>query len=84
MYFPFSPCIDLSNIWRGLHTMKLLIVQFSPAWCYFLSLIPNYSPQHSVLESIHSMLFLQLEIHVLHDSVTNFALNSAIRLASLC
>jgi len=57
--------------------MKLLIVQFSPAWCYFLPLLPKYYPQHSVLESIHPMLFLQLEIHVLHDSVTNFSLNSA-------
>jgi hypothetical protein len=52
--------------------MKLLIAQFSPAWCYFLPLMPKYSPQHSILEAILPMLFLQLEMHVLHDSVTSF------------
>jgi len=26
--------------------MKVLIIQFSPASCHFLSLRSNYSPQH--------------------------------------
>jgi RNA:NAD 2'-phosphotransferase (TPT1/KptA family) len=30
--------------------MKLLIMQFSPASCHFLSLITRHSPQHSVLK----------------------------------
>jgi hypothetical protein len=40
--------------------MKLLIMQFSPTSCYFISLRPKYSPQHPVLKYPQSMFLLRL------------------------
>jgi hypothetical protein len=57
--FPFSPFalharLDHSNyFWR--RVMKLLIMQFSPTSCHFISLRSKYSPQHPVLKHPQSM-----------------------------
>jgi hypothetical protein len=37
--------------------MNLLIMQFSPSSCYFLSLKSKFSPQHSVEKHSESVLF---------------------------
>jgi hypothetical protein len=35
---PFHPSFDHSNyVWRGVRVMKLLIMQFSPTSCHFIS-----------------------------------------------
>lgn len=45
MICPFHP------IWLNLLNMKLYITQFYPVTCYFLSLSPNYLPQHRILKT---------------------------------
>jgi hypothetical protein len=43
------PWLEHSNYtWRTVQVMKLLIMQFSPTFCYFNSLWSKYSPQHPV------------------------------------
>jgi hypothetical protein len=39
-----------NNIWRGVQTMELLIVQFSLSFCHFIPLRYKYSPKHTVLK----------------------------------
>jgi hypothetical protein len=41
--------------------MKLLIMQFSPTSCHFMSLWPKYSPQHPVLKHPQSILLHQCQ-----------------------
>jgi hypothetical protein len=36
-------------IWHGVQVMNLLVIQFSPVFCHFLSLSPRYFPQHPIL-----------------------------------
>ena len=38
-----------NNIWRGVETIKLLVMLTSPLPCYLVPLMPKYSPQHSVI-----------------------------------
>jgi hypothetical protein len=41
--------LDHSNYtWRRVQVMKLLIMQFSPTSCHFISLWSKYSPQHHI------------------------------------
>jgi hypothetical protein len=58
-YTPYQshrPWVDHSNyIWRRVQDMKLLIMQFSPASCHFISLRSKYS-QHPVLKHPQSTL----------------------------
>jgi hypothetical protein len=67
MYFLSLPCIlhvcsispsdHISNIWCRVWIMKLLIMYFSPSFCYFLPLRSTYSPQHFVFRyTLHSSL----------------------------
>jgi hypothetical protein len=62
-YMPFPshpPWFDNSNYtWRRVQAMKLLLMQFSPTSCHFISLLSKYSPQHPVLKHPQSM-FLPL------------------------
>jgi hypothetical protein len=48
-----------TNIWRGSHIIKLLIMHSSPASCPFLPLTSKSSPQHPVLKHSQSMVFLK-------------------------
>jgi hypothetical protein len=43
-------------VWRRVQVMKLLIMQFSPTSCHFISLRSKYSPQHPVLKHPQSIL----------------------------
>jgi hypothetical protein len=43
--------------WRLVQVMKLLIVQFSPTSCHFISLCSKYSPHHPFLKHPQSMFF---------------------------
>jgi hypothetical protein len=44
---PSHPLLDHSNYtWRRVQVMKLLIMQFSPTSCHFISLWSKYSSQH--------------------------------------
>jgi hypothetical protein len=47
---PFHPpWPDHSNYtWRRVQAMKLLIMQFSPTSCHFISLRSKYSPQYKL------------------------------------
>jgi hypothetical protein len=49
-YTPFpsdSPSFDNSNYtWRGVQIMKLLVMQFCPTSCHFVSPRPKCPPQH--------------------------------------
>jgi hypothetical protein len=49
-----------NNIRWGVQFTNLLIMQFSPATCHFLSLRSKYSPQHPVLK--HSHIWLNLSV----------------------
>jgi hypothetical protein len=57
-YMPWPshpPWLDHSNyIWRRVQVKKLLIMQFSPTTCHFISL-RSKSPQHPVLKHPQSM-----------------------------
>jgi hypothetical protein len=53
------PWLDHSNYtWRRVQVMKLLIMQFSPTSCHFISLRSKYSPQHPVLKRPQSVCLL--------------------------
>jgi hypothetical protein len=58
-YMPFPsrpPLLDHSNYtWRRVQVMNLLIMQFSPTSCHFISLRSEYSPQHPVLKRTQSV-----------------------------
>jgi hypothetical protein len=65
----YKPCTshiswrDNSNYtWRTVQVMKLLIVQFSPKSCYFLSLQSKHFSQHPVLIYPQSMHLSQPQI----------------------
>jgi hypothetical protein len=48
--------IDYSKyIWRRVQVMKLLIMQFSPTSCHFISLQSKHFPQHPVLKHPQSI-----------------------------
>jgi hypothetical protein len=50
------PWLDHSNYtWGRVQVIKLLIMQFSPTSCHFVSFRSKYSPQHSVLKHPHSV-----------------------------
>jgi hypothetical protein len=38
--------VHYNCLWRRVQVMKLLIMQFSPTSCHFISLWSKYSPQH--------------------------------------
>jgi hypothetical protein len=42
---------SLSDIWRRVQIMKLLILQFSSAFCHFIPRGSKYSPQYPVLRN---------------------------------
>jgi hypothetical protein len=44
--------------WRRVHVMNLLIMQLSPFFRQFISLLSKYSPQHLVLKHPQSMFSL--------------------------
>jgi hypothetical protein len=49
LHSPHLPWFDRpNNIWRSMLVMKLLIMQYSPASCHFLSIRSKYSPQHPI------------------------------------
>jgi hypothetical protein len=49
--------------------MKLLIMQFSPISCHFISLRPKYSPQQLCNNNFASIsLFLQTSNHVMSEA----------------
>jgi hypothetical protein len=55
----YMPCPShplLIYVWRGVRVMKLLIMQFSPISCHFISLRTKYSPQHPVHKHPQSMI----------------------------
>jgi hypothetical protein len=39
--------------------VELLIMKFSPHSCYFTSLRPKYSLQHSILKNIYTLIYLK-------------------------
>jgi hypothetical protein len=47
--------------WRRVQVMKLLIMQFSPTSCHFISLRSSYSSQHPVLICPQSVLHVMSE-----------------------
>jgi hypothetical protein len=40
-----------NDIWWGVQSIKLLVMQSSPLPCYLIPLRPKYPPQHSILEN---------------------------------
>jgi hypothetical protein len=55
---PYLPWCDHQNtIWWRVQSMKLLIMQSSPASRHFLPLRSKYSPQHPVLRYPQPVLF---------------------------
>jgi hypothetical protein len=63
-YMPYqshTPLLHYSNFtWRTVQVMNLLIIQFSPTSCHFISLQSKHSPQHSVLKHPQSIFLLLL------------------------
>jgi hypothetical protein len=59
MPFPsHPPSFDNSNkIFGGVHVMKLLLMQFSPASYYFFPLKSKYPPWQIVLKHPQTMFF---------------------------
>jgi hypothetical protein len=57
---------DILITWRRVQVMKLLIMQFSPISCHFISLRTKYSPQHPVLKHPQSMFLPECEIPISH------------------
>lgn len=60
MQFCYSLCI----IWRGIRIMKLLIKQFSPATCYFISLGILYSKYCLFLNFLEPLTSLEYKVHL--------------------
>jgi hypothetical protein len=54
-YIPCSSNPNSNYTWRRVQDMKLLIMQFSPTSCHFISLLSKYSPQHPVLKHPQSL-----------------------------
>jgi hypothetical protein len=55
-YPSYPPSLYHSNyIWRRVHIMKFLIMQFSPSSCHFISRRSKYFPHYSVLKNPQSM-----------------------------
>ena len=50
-----------NNIWRGIHTMKLHIVRFSPGACYLVPLRPKCLPHHPIFDHFKPIFFPQPE-----------------------
>ena len=48
-----------NNIWRGVHTLKLRIMRFSPVSCYLVPLRPKCLPQHRIVHHSKPILFPQ-------------------------
>jgi hypothetical protein len=46
---PISSSLTYHSVWRGVQVMKLLIMQFSPTSCHFVSLRSEYSPQAYII-----------------------------------
>jgi hypothetical protein len=60
-FFPSqSPCSDHPNkIPVAVHTMKLLIMKFSPFSCHFIPFNPSHLPQSHILKHPRSMFLRQ-------------------------
>jgi hypothetical protein len=55
------PCLDHYNhTWRRVQVRKLLIMQFPPASCHFISLRSKYSHQHTFLKFLQSSTYFRL------------------------
>jgi hypothetical protein len=55
--------LDRSNyIWRSLHVMKLLVIEFSPISYYFIPLRPSCFPQHPFLKYLQTVFFPKCRI----------------------
>jgi len=58
---PNLPWSDHLHNWWNINKIVIVIMQFSPFWCYFLSLRSKYSPQHPVLTHSFSKDFSEKE-----------------------
>jgi hypothetical protein len=63
-------CDHLNDVWCGLQTMKLLIIQSSPVYCHFLPLSPTSRPQHLFSKTLSLCSYLIVRDQVSHPCET--------------